>query len=323
MINNKKLLMIVVGLLPIVVISFVFKNGEANFHLAEENYAKNEESKDLEVPKNEDVKSEKTVRVLVDGVVEKLNLEEYIVGVVAGEMPASFDIEALKAQAVASRTYALYKRNTSQNNEFDLTDNVNTQVYLTQSDMQKKWNEDYQKYYDKIKEAVASTENEVITYNGNIIQSFYFAMSAGSTENVENVFNENRDYLTSVISEYDNNSLKNYEVKKEFSKEEFKEKLNLTCSEIAIDFINYNESGYVNEISVCSKVIKGVDFRKQLDLRSANFTVDIGPNVSVVTKGYGHGVGMSQYGANGYANHGYTYEDIIKHYYSGVEISKL
>lgn len=313
-------------MLPIVVISFVVKKGETNFNLEKENFdmeSNQEEENESTLEQNENESKGLSIRVLVNNEAISLPLEEYIVGVVAGEMPASFDIEALKAQAVASRTYALYKKNTNELNEYDLTDNTNTQVYLTNEAMQKKWGDDYQKYYDKIKEAVDLTKGEVITYEGEIIEAFYFAMSAGNTEDSTSVFSESRDYLQSVTSEYDNSSLKDYEVNKEYQKSEFKEKLGITCSEVVVDNVNYNETGYVNEVSVCSKVFKGTEFRALLGLRSANFSIDVGDVVRIVTKGYGHGVGMSQYGANGYANHGYTYEDIIKHYYTGVEITKL
>ena len=323
---NRKLLIIAVSMLPIVVISFVYKNNEANFNL--------EKNSDewVEQPDNEESneehhgdlsREELSIKVLVDDEVVNLALEDYIVGVVAGEMPASFDIEALKAQAVASRSYALYKKSVSKILEYDLTDNTNTQVYLSIPLMKKKWGSDFLKYYDKIKEAVLSTKDEVMTYDGEVIESFYFAMSAGSTEDSASVFSETRDYLQSVYSEYDNDSLRDFERNVTFKLDDFRNKLALECDAVVIDDIDKNESGYVNKISICSKSFKGTDFRKLLGLRSTNFTIDIGEEVSIVTRGYGHGVGMSQYGANGYANHGYTYQDILKHYYTGVEITKL
>lgn len=321
--KNKILLMILVGMLPIVVISFVFKKSEANFNLDQEN--KEQESSLKEDSDNLELEDKQLsmIRVLVKDEAISLPLEDYIVGVVAGEMPASFNIEALKAQAVASRTYALYKKKTNENGEYDLTDNVNNQVYITEEDMRKKWGDDYQKYYDKIRQAVLETNGEVITYEGSIIEAFYFAMSAGNTQDSISVFSENRDYLQGVESKYDNDSLRDYEKEQSFSKEEFKSRLSLNCNDVVVDKIDYNEFLYVDNISICSKEFKGTEFRKLLGLRSANFKVDVGKEVSIVTKGYGHGVGMSQYGANGYARNGYTYEDILKHYYTGVEITKL
>lgn len=323
--KNKILLIIAVAMLPIVVISFVFKNSETNFNLKKK--YDSEESGDIEYDANQkdenEINNEFEFRVLVNGKITNISMDDYIIGVVAGEMPASFDSEALKAQAVASRTYAVYKKNSNINGEFDLTDNKNNQVYLTLDDMKKKWGDEFEKYYNKIKEAVLETKDEVITFNGNIIEAFYFAMSAGTTEEATTVFKEDRDYLKSVESIYDNNSLNNYEVTKSFSINEFKTKLGLQCDSIIVDSINSNDAGYVNEISVCTKNFGGTDFRKLLDLRSTNFKINIIDKVEITTKGYGHGVGMSQYGANGYANHGYSYHDILKHYYTGVEITKL
>ena len=304
--KNKTLSIIAVLMIPFVVISFSFKSDETNFIL---------ENKEEKVESIE-------VNVLVNGEVKNLDLEDYIIGVVAGEMPASFEEEALKAQAVASRSYALYKKNNSQN-AYDLTDDTSTQVYITEDDMKKKWGEEYTKYYDKISSAVKSTRGEVATYNGEIIEAFYFAMSSGTTQDSQMVFGESFDYLKSVESIYDNDSLNNYEVEKTFSIDEFKSAIGLDCNPISIDYIDRNESGYVDEISLCSKNFRGIDMRSMLGLRSANFDIEIGENVTITTYGYGHGVGMSQYGANGYAKNGYNYKEILKHYYNNIEITNI
>lgn len=300
--NNKILFFIVVLLFPIVVISFILKKDETNFIL-EKNF-------DEEI----------TIKILVDGVVQTLSIDDYIIGVVAGEMPASFETEALKAQAVASRTYALYHQKKNESNLYDLTDDISSQVYLTSNEMIAKWGNDYSKYYNKIKNAVADTKDEVIVYDGELIESLYFSMSSGNTQEAKFVFAEDRDYLKSVESPYDNSSLKNYEVETIYKKEDFLKLLNISCKEILIDNITRNDSGYVMNLDVCNTHINGNDFRYKLKLRSANFTIKIADNIIVTTKGYGHGVGMSQYGANGYAQAGYTYKDIIKHYYSEVDI---
>ena len=142
---NKILLVLVVLLTGVTFISFITKSDETNFNL--------EENKPI------------MVKVLKNDEVLSLNLEDYIIGVVSGEMPASFEMEALKAQAVASRSYALYKKNNS-DNTYDLTSDINNQVYLTKEEMKDKWQDDYDYYYNKVKDAVDSTKNEVITYNG-------------------------------------------------------------------------------------------------------------------------------------------------------------
>ncbi len=251
---------------------------------------------------------------------ETLNIEDYIVGVVAAEMPASFNEEALKAQAVASRTYAIYKINTS-TTDFDVVTDVSNQSYITVEEMEKKWGSDFTKYYKKIKEAVLDTKGEVMTYNGEVIEAYYFAMSNGYTEKSSLVFSSDRDYLQSVESNYEKN-LKNFSVTKEFIKEEICTKLNISCSKIKIENIKRSETGRVNEITINDVTFKGTEVRKKLELRSTDFTISKEGDIYLITtKGYGHGVGMSQYGANGMASLGANYQDILKYYYQNIEFS--
>lgn len=329
--NNKKLLIIAVSMIPFVVISFSFKNGEANFILDNKEQTdqivnsndKKVSSEDSLIDSGLNEKSMNyTIKIVVNEDIKELPLEEYIIGVVAGEMPASFDDEALKAQAVASRTYALYKKSRS-NGVYDLTNTINNQVYIDTDEMKNKWGAEFEKYYDKIKACVKETEGKVLTYNGEVIEAFYFVMSGGVTQEASSVFNESREYLKRVESKYDNSSLKNYEVTIDISKQELTSKLGLTCTDPEIDYINANEDGYVQTISVCSKEFKGTNFRTLLGLRSTNFKIEIDTDIKITTYGYGHGVGLSQYGANGYANAGYSYEDILKHYYVGVELKDI
>lgn len=298
---NKILLVLVVLLTGVTLISFITKSDETNFNL--------EENKPI------------IVKVLKNNNVLTLNLEDYIIGVVAGEMPASFEIEALKAQAVASRSYALYKKNNS-DNTYDLTSDTNNQVYLTKEEMKDKWQEDYDYYYNKVKDAVESTKNEVITYNGEIIEAFYFSMSNGQTEDSINVFKEDVEYLKSVDSIYDNENINKFKQEYFFSKDEFVNKFNLNCKIDGID-ITYDDSHYVDNLKVCDQIINGIDVRNKLNLRSASFDVEVFDNIKITTYGYGHGVGLSQYGANGYAKEGYNYKDILKHYYTNINISSI
>lgn len=254
--------------------------------------------------------------------INDLKLEEYVVGVVAAEMPASFSIEALKAQAVASRTYALYKIN--QNNvDYDVVTTVSNQSYITISEMQIKWGSDFDKYYNKIMNAVETTKNLVMKYDNEVIEAYYFAMSNGYTEDVSAVFQEDRAYLKSVKSSYDNEALNNFSTTKEFSKQDFCTKLSIDCNEIDISNIKRSATNRVNEITINGKNFKGIDVRKLLGIRSTDFTINIADNVIITTKGYGHGVGMSQYGANGMAKEGYNYEEILKYYYQDIEILQI
>jgi len=255
--------------------------------------------------------------------IESINLEEYVIGVVAAEMPASFNEEALKAQAVASRTYATYKMQIS-NKNYDVVTDVSDQGYITIDEMKNKWKNEYNKYYDKIKKAVNDTKGKVMYYDGKVIEAYYFAMSNGYTENAGLVFSEDRDYLQSVKSNYDNSSLKNFEVSTTFSKDEICQKLNISCNNFNISNINRSDTNRVNALSINDVVFEGTTFRKKLGLRSTDFTIkEVNNKIIITTKGYGHGVGMSQYGANGMANEGYTYDEILKYYYKNIKISSI
>ncbi len=252
--------------------------------------------------------------------IDNINLEDYIIGVVASEMPASFNEEALKAQAVAARTYAMYKIDNS-NKNYDVVTDVSNQGYITINEMKNKWNSDFNKYYEKIKKAVLDTKGEVMYYDNKIVEAYYFAMSNGYTEKSSLVFSEDRDYLQSVESIYDNDSIKNFIYKKEINKNEFCNKLNISCNEINITNIEKSNTGRINNITINNKLFKGTEVRKLLKLRSTDFNIEINNDIIVITtKGYGHGVGMSQYGANGMAKNGYNYQEILKYFYKNVEI---
>lgn len=256
--------------------------------------------------------------------IEELKIEEYLIGVLAAEMPASFETEALKAQSVASRSYALYKILHNENEEYDILTDVTNQSYITKEEMQEKWKNNYEYYLKKISNAVKETENEVMYYDNEIIEAFYFAMSNGSTEDAKSVFGGELPYIKATTSVWDNETLNNFEVSKTFSKEEVCSALQLEeCKTLTIDNINRSASHRINSLTVNNKEFAGTLVRKLLDLRSTDFIIDIENNkVTFTTKGYGHGVGMSQYGANGMAKEGYNYKEILNHYYKDITINK-
>lgn len=301
--KNKLLLMVVVVLSVILLGIVVNKKEQKIEHKKEEN---------LINVKNNDTEE-----------VEQKDLEEYVLGVVAAEMPASFSYEALKAQAIAARTYAVYKmKNTKE--EYDVIADVSNQAYITEEQMKEKWQQEFSTYYEKIKKAVKETEKEIMYYNGEVIESFYFAMSNGKTENVSAVFGESLPYLISVESKWDNETIKNYEVNTQLSTAEFCNKLNISCNSIVINNQIYDDTGRTKEITINEKQFSGTDVRKLLGLRSTDFTIEInGEIINIKTKGYGHGVGMSQYGANGMAKEGYDCYEILKYYYKDIEIKKM
>ena len=252
---------------------------------------------------------------------QNLDLEEYVIGVVAGEMPASFAEEALKAQAIAARSYAISKIK-SATTSYDLVTDVTNQVYITEEQMQEKWQDDFTFYYTKIKEAVEATKNLVMEYDGEVISAYYFAMSNGATEDGSLVFGESCDYLVSVASPWDEN-VKNFSVTTTFSQKEFCEKLNIDCSSIVINDIARSSTNRVNTITINNQEFKGTTFRSLLGLRSTDFTISIENDITITTKGYGHGVGMSQYGANEMAKNGSSYEEILKYYYKDIDIVEI
>ena len=264
-------------------------------------------------------KEKKDIKVSInkDGEVKELNLEEYIIGVVAGEMPASFHEEALKSQAVASRTYAMYKIENSKNLETTTDD----QVYITIDEMKTKWENDFDKYYKKITKAVKDTEGIVMKQNNKLFKSFYFAMSNGYTEDSLTVFGESN--LESVSSPWDNETLNKFIVDTTFTKESLENLLNIKDIK-TLEIISRDKTNRVSKIKVNNKEFTGIEFRKLLTLRSTDFTITKdNDNYIITTKGYGHGVGMSQYGANGMAKENHTYEEILKYYYKDIEITKI
>lgn len=245
---------------------------------------------------------------------ESLKIEEYLIGVVACEMPASFHEEALKAQAVSARTY-LYNELSKDLNK-QLTDD--DQCFNTVDEMKNKWKDEYEKYYEKISNAVKNTKDLVMKKDGNLFKSYYFSTSNGYTESSLSVFNE--QLLDSVASEWDK-SANNYEVNTTFNKSSL-EKILGSFSKIEI--ISRNNTNHVLEVKVDDKTYTGIEFRKLLNLRSTDFTIkQDNDNYIITTKGYGHGVGMSQYGANYLANNNYNYQEILEYYYQNIEIVKI
>ena len=251
-------------------------------------------------------------------------LEEYVLGVVAGEMPASFNIEALKSQAVASRTYVL-KKSENTKNDYDVLDNSTNQVYIDYDQMKEKWQANYEANLKKVKQAVEDTKGEVILYNNDLIDAMFFSTSNGYTENSGDVFSSSLPYLVSVDSSWDKNESPVFSSTKEVSKSEFLFNLGMESSDnIDISNIKKTETGRVKSLTINGKDFSADKIRSIFNLKSTSFTIKI-TNDKVVfnVNGYGHGVGMSQYGANGMAKQGYNYKQILNHYYKNCEIKKI
>lgn len=257
-------------------------------------------------------------------VIEKVYLEDYITGVLAGELPISFSEESFKAQAVAARSYVLKKIEYNKNNDYDVVDTIKNQVYLDNDYLKSVWKNKYVERINKIKKVVIDTKGEYLTYNGNVIDAFFFSTSVGYTENSEDVFVNKVPYLRSVKSEWDNISPV-FKDELSLSLYDFYLKLGLNYKEkIAFEIIETTSTGRVKKIKINDKVYSGSDIVSKLGLRSTYFDINqVGESVILKTKGYGHGVGMSQYGAEGMAKAGFKYDEILKYYYQGVVLEKI
>ena len=276
----------------------------------------------LSTPKknNKEVTKEK-IKITIyrsDGNINVLELEDYVLGVVAAEMPASFNLEALKVQAIIARTYALKSLKTGKK----LTDTVATQAYIDTDGMKKKWGSEFSKYYTKIKNAVNLTNGLYITYDNNIIDAVYYSTSNGYTEDSIEVWGYSVPYLKSVSSLWDKDTTP-YERTISINISDVAK--NLEVSNIdGVKILKRNSSGRVSLVQIGDNTYTGVDLRNLLSLRSTDFDIEVSKDKLIITtRGYGHGVGLSQYGANVLANKGYTYEKIIKYYYTGVRLSKI
>ncbi len=299
------LIILIIIFIPYIIVSMFIKTDDIKFYYTE--------------GMNVRVKREET------NTVEVVPFEDYVVGVLAGEMPVNFELEALKAQAVAARTYVMKKMSDNKNENYDIVDTVQNQVYISDQELQDKWKDKYQERINKVKTAVLETKGEYLSYNGKVIEAFFFSTSVGKTENSEDVFKQALPYLRSVDSTWDEEVSPVFNDSKEYSLQEFYERLNLKYSDkIKVEVLNTTSTGRIKNIKINNKKFTGSEVYKNLNLRSTFFEINqIGSNVVINTKGYGHGVGMSQYGALAMAKKGYKYDEILKYYYQNIQIEKI
>ncbi len=263
-----------------------------------------------------------------DGIIE-LNPDDYIFGVVAAEMPALYNEEALKAQAVAAYTFACVRKGENGGEDYDITDDFNKdQSFITETAAREKWGENADEYAAKIRNAVNEVLGEVITYNGAPITAVYHAVSSGITEDCKNVWGSERPYLKAVSSDGDKLA-KNYISEAEFTAEELTESLK---SEVEIKGdpsavlgeIIRTDSYTVKSVEICNTKVGGFTLQNLLGLKSASFDLKYQDEKFIFTVyGSGHGVGMSQNGANFMANEGSSYKEILMHYYTDCKIERL
>jgi len=259
------------------------------------------------------------------GEIVNIPLEEYVVGVVSAEMPVSFEKEALKAQSVASRTYVLKKMLSNVDKTYDVVDTVSNQVYLSEDELKEKWGDNYIKYINKVRDAVNETSMEYLEYDGEIIDAMYFSTSNGYTEDSGVIFQKSLPYLQSVESNWDKEVAKAFNTSTSISLQEFYERLGLEYNkDLNVEILERSDSNRVVRLKINDNEFRAKDVYSKLGLRSYDFEfVQVGNNVDINTKGYGHGVGMSQYGAHGMAKVGYSYKEILEHYYVGTKLVKL
>ena len=285
-----------------------------------------------------DYKQYDTIKLLHadTGEIEELPLDTYLLGVVSAEMPANFEQEALNAQALVARTYTIYSivHSGSKHGDADICDDSGCcQAWISKEDRMARWDEtERENSWRKIEIAVNTTAGKIITYNGEVIDAFFHSNSGGTTEAPVNVWGgTNYPYLQSVETAGED-AYSQYSSEVVLTKEEFQNKILAKHSDFTIDYsqtdciqiLEYTESGRIKTIKIGNLNLSGVEVRTLIGLRSANFEVSIdGDNIKFAVKGYGHGVGMSQTGADSMAKQGSNYEEIVKHFYTGVEITEM
>lgn len=264
---------------------------------------------------------------------EQMTLERYLTGVVRGEMPASFEMEALRAQAAAERSYVYYQlaagRKDAHPDADFCTDHTCCSAYLSETAAREKWGGDFAPWNTRVEQAVSDTDGQVVLYNGRPILAVFHSSSAGRTAAAGDVWSGDLPYLVSVDSPEGEETVPNYYSTMTFTAAEAKEKLLAAYPELKLSgtpdrwfgAAAENGSGRVETVSVGGTDIEGTELRRIFGLRSACFTVAAdSESVTFRVTGYGHGVGMSQYGANQLAREGKTWQEILEWYYTGATV---
>lgn len=265
------------------------------------------------------------------GAIEELTLDEYLYGVVASEMPASFEVEALKAQSVVARTYTIYQmKNSDKHKEADLCDSsFCCQAWMTKENRFSRWEDDKEnEYWNKIVKAVNDTKGKIIFYNDEPINALFHSNSGGITELAINVWGGDYPYLQ-IVETAGEDAYTSFKSEVKISKDQLVEIMNSKYTDFSIDFYkddfikinSYTNSKRVSKIKIGNKELTGVEARNLLGLKSTQFDFKIeGDDIFFSVIGYGHGVGFSQCGGDVLAKLGKSYEEIIKYYYKDVSI---
>ena len=308
----------------------------AQENLDSENQQNTENTSNQEETQNYEYSKYATITLLhkKTGETEQVNIDDYLCNVVSAEMPADYEVEALKAQAIVARTYTIYKILNKKHDNADICDDSTCcQAWISKDDRLARWEESKRESnWQKICNSVNSTKGKIITYDNQPINAFFHSNSGGTTEIPVNVWGgTGYPYLQSVETSGED-AYTQYSSEVTFTQEELLNKLKEKYDDISIDFSNnddikileYTESTRVKTIKFGNHEISGVEARTLFGLRSTNFEIiREGDSIKFSVKGYGHGVGMSQTGADSMAKQGNTAEEIIKHFYTGVEIKDV
>ncbi len=268
------------------------------------------------------------------GEVEEINLETYLYNVVSAEMPATFEKEALKAQAMVARTYTMYKVNHKKHDNSDICDSSSCcQAWISKEDRLARWEEGKrEENWNKIVQAVDETRGKIITYDNQPINAFFHSNSGGKTEVPINVWGGSGYPYLQIVETSGEEAYTQYASEMTFTHDELINKIKTKYQDIQIDFSNdeqikileYTESGRVKTVKLGNHNLSGVETRTLLGLKSANFEISKQEDkITFYVKGYGHGVGMSQTGADSLAKQGKKAEEIINHFYANVEIQDI
>lgn len=303
----------------------------------EKNVSQEEIKDDNETTLSEyDYKNYGTIKLLhhETGEVEEVALDTYLCNVVSAEMPADYEFEALKAQAVVARTYTIYKIQNKKHENADICDDSTCcQAWVSKETRLARWEESQRESnWAKIEQCVNDTKGKIITYEGKPINAFFHANSGGTTELPVNVWGGTGLPYLQVVETAGEEGYTQYSSEVTLSQKELLNKLRTKYDDIQINFddnedvriLEYTDSNRVKTVKFGNHEISGVETRSLLGLKSTNFEIiKEGETIKFSVKGYGHGVGMSQTGADTMAREGNNYEDIIKHFYVGVEIKEV
>lgn len=320
----------ILGLIIIIVIFMVLIPMLIGLYLGGEKESDKTPVNKLEVPETVDVWLSEEKKVA------KINFEDYVTRVTASEMPTSFEEEALKSQSIAARTYVMAKiikyqeKKPESHPKAPVCDTTHCQVYKTEKELIESHDEGWETSFKKLKKACKATRGQMLYYDGELVmQPLFFSSSGGQTENSEDVFSGAYPYLVSVSSPYEEGASHSNEAKS-FTTNEIKKALEETygdrmpgdISVKRIKILSRTGGGRVEKMQIGDAIYKGTEVRNALGLSSALFNISFKENGEIVftSNGFGHGVGLSQYGANGMAKEGYDYKEILKHYYTGTEV---